>query len=393
MRIGIDVTCWWSRRGFGRFTRELVKAMLDRPRDHEVFLFVDRAPEEPMQRPKVRIVQVTPSRHVTEAAVASGSRSVRDVWAFTRAVNDHSLDLMYFPAVYSWFPVKPGLPSVVTFHDAIAERFPQLVFPDWRGRLLWSLKVRCARWQARRIMTVSNAARDEIVAYLGVDPERIDVVTEAADARFQPVADPRRRAAARERAGLPAGKRVLVYVGGLAPHKNLIGLLRGFAGALGSSGLDDVHLALIGDPKGDGFHSHADELHAFVAAEPRLHQRVHFTGFVPDEDLSTLYSDALALILPSFSEGFGLPAIEAMACGIPVLGSRAGSVAEVAGDAGLYFDPHDATEIAGAIRRIACEVDVLSRLRATALERSREFTWARAAELAWSCLEKAARTG
>lgn len=393
MRIGIDVTCWWSRRGFGRFTRELVKAMLDRPRDHEVFLFVDREPEEPMQRPKVRIVQVAPSRHVTEAAVASGSRSVRDVWAFTRAVSEHSLDLMYFPAVYSWFPVRPGLPSVVTFHDAIAERFPQLVFPDWRGRLLWSLKVRCARWQARRIMTVSNAARDEIVAYLGVDPGRIDVVTEAADARFQPVADPRRRAAARERAGLPAGKRLLVYVGGLAPHKNLIGLLRGFARALESSGLDDVHLALIGDPKGDGFHSHADELRAFVAAEPRLHQRVHFTGFVPDEDLASLYSDALALILPSFSEGFGLPAIEAMACGIPVLGSRAGSVAEVAGDAGLYFDPHDATEIAGAIRRIACEVDVLSRLRATALERSREFTWARAAELAWSCLEKAARTG
>jgi glycosyltransferase involved in cell wall biosynthesis len=393
MRVGIDATCWWNQRGFGRFTRELLKAMLHQPNGHEICLFIDREPVEIMRRSNARIVQVRPSRPVTEAAVAADRRSLRDLWRFTRAVSRESLDLMYFPAVYSWYPVRPGLPSVVTFHDAIAEHFPRLVFPGWKGRLLWSLKTRLARLQARRLMTVSNAARDEIVEHLGEKHDRIDVVTEAADGCFHPIADPGRRAAARKRSGLPANARLLLYVGGLAPHKNLAGLLRGFAQALATADLQDVHLALTGDPEGAGFYSHAEELRALVAAEPRLGGRVHFTGFVSDDDLAALYSDALAVAMPAFSEGFGLPAVEAMACGTPVLGSCCGAVPEVVGEAGIYFEPHDTAQIATAIRRIAGDKALHSALCQKALQRSREFTWSRAAELAWSCLEKAAARG
>jgi len=391
MRIGIDASCWWSRRGFGRFTRELLKAMFAASSGHEFYLFVDREPEPDMLVPGVHIVPVKISRPVTEAAVALGSRSVSDVLSFSRAASTASLDIMFFPAVYSWFPLRPGMTSVVTLHDAIAEHFPDMIFPDKKGRLFWTLKMRLARWQATRIMTVSNAAKLEIEEYLGIKASKIDVVSEAADPRFVRVTDKARLAEARARAGLPAEARMIVYVGGLAPHKNIPGLLQGLVGAIKKGGLDDVHLALVGDIEGDGFHSHFEELSALVEREPHLQGRVHFTGYVSDDDLVALYSDALALTLPSFSEGFGLPAIEAMACGVPVLASSAGSVPEVVGDAGLYFDPNDVSQITDAIYRLASDTGTVSALKTKALDRSRQFTWERAARMAISCLEGTVR--
>jgi len=393
MRIGIDASCWWSRRGFGRFTRELLTAMFDEPNGHEFYLFVDRPPEPEMLRPGVHIIQVEISQPVTEAAVAEGSRAISDVWAFTRAVSaavsTQSIDVMYFPAVYSWFPGPFKLPTIVTLHDAIAEHFPALIFPDFKSRTLWSLKMRLARWQANRIMTVSEAAKKEIIEYLKIKPEIIDVVSEAADPRFKSEPDIAKRAAARERAGLPADARLIVYVGGLAPHKNIPGLLKGLAMAVERGGIDDVHLALVGDLAGDGFHSHYEELMEIVKADERLAGRVHFTGFVSDEDLVSLYSDALAVTMPSFSEGFGLPAIEAMACGVPVLASSAGSVPEVVGDSGLYFDPYKTQEISAAIHRIASDAEILAELRIKASARAAEFTWQRAAQMAFVCIENA----
>ena len=393
MKIGIDAACWWSNRGFGRFTRELLKAMFTAPNGNEFCLFVDRQPVPDMIQPGVDVVMVNTDRHVTESAVASGSRSLRDLYAFSRAVSKQSLDVMFFPAVYSWFPVRRRLPVVVTLHDAIAEHYPDLIFPDFRGRLLWGLKMRLACWQAHRIMTVSSAAKDEIVQHIGIDAGRIDVVSEAADPRFRQITDSGLLASARERNKLPVGVRIIVYVGGFAPHKNLHGLLEGFEQALEMKNMEDVHLAMIGDPGGDGFHSNYQQLHDRINTSSRLRGRVHFTGFVPDEDLVALYSDALAVILPSYSEGFGLPAIEAMACRIPVLASRSGSLPEVVGDGGLYFDPHDTAQIAACIGRIAGERETLSILKEKAYSRSRGFTWSRAAELSLGFLEKASGKG
>ena len=139
---------------------------------------------------------------------------------------------------------------------------------------------------------------------------------------------------------MPAGQRLILYVGGLAPHKNLAGLIEGFAKAVSDDALGDVDLVLAGDPKGDGFHSNVEDLHASVKAKG-LGERVHFPGFVPDAILPALYSDALAVAMPAFSEGFGLPAAEAITCGTPVIATKGGAVAEVVGSAGLFFDPHD----------------------------------------------------
>jgi glycosyltransferase involved in cell wall biosynthesis len=386
LTIGIDATTRWNQRGFGRFTKGQLGAMLDEPRGHKFVLFIDREPAEEMVRPNVEIVRVPTSAAVTDSAVADGNRRIRDVLAFSRAVSSRRLDIFWFPAVYSWFPVRPGIPSIVTFHDAIAEHFTDLVLPQLRGRLLWNLKVWLAKRSARHIATVSQAAREEIVRYLRISPEKITVILEAADARFRPLMDACQRQAAREALRLPAVKRLILYVGGLAPHKNLAGLIEGFAKAVAGSTLGDVDLVLAGDPNGDGFHSNAEELHALVKAKG-LGDRVHFPGFVPDAILPALYSDALVVAMPAFSEGFGLPAAEAIACGTPVIATKGGAVAEVVGAAGLFFDPHDSDDIARAITRVATDASVLEQLRQQCLPRSAELSWANSAARMLDLLE------
>lgn len=389
MRIGIDATCWWSRRGFGRFTRGLLEAMFNAPAGHEFVLFLDRPPEPEMLRPGVSIVQVDVSRTVTTSAVAGGSRSISDIHAFKRAVAGQFLDVMFFPAVYSWFPVKRGLPVVVTLHDAIAERFPDLVFPDRKGRMLWALKMRLACWQATRFIAVSHAAKREIVEFLRLRPDDIDVVTEAADPMFKASGNPEQLREARARAGLPEDDRMIVYVGGLAPHKNIAGFMRAFAQVAGQPGVENLHFVLIGDIEGDGFHSHYEELNELRKSDQGLAGRVHFTGYVSDEDLVTLMAGSEALCLPSFSEGFGLPAIEAMACGVPVLASSAGSLPEVVGDAGLLFDPHDVAAMSAAILEISTNTGLRSELQKRALQRSSQFSWAAAAQMVYPVLQVA----
>tara|TARA_R110002074_G_scaffold364915_1_gene538507 strand:- start:19830 stop:21017 length:1188 start_codon:yes stop_codon:yes gene_type:complete len=381
MKIGIDATCWWNQRGFGRFTRELLKAIFDSPINHQYYLFVDQSPVPEMLRDNVHIIQIMQSRNLTEAATSTSSRSIKDMWALRQAVKKSKVDIMFFPAVYSWFPTPFSVPVVVTFHDAIAEHYPELIFPDWKGKFLWNLKVLLARWHGKRFLTVSNAAKDEIARYIGIPSQKIDVISEAPDPHFTPIVDAALLQQARKNNGLRNDVRLLLYVGGLAPHKNLLGLLKGFSIALNNSERQDTHLVLIGDLEGAGFHSHYGELCVAIKEDAALRDRVHFTGYISDDDLVALYSDALAVVMPSFSEGFGLPAIEAMACGTPVLSSTSGSLPEVVGDAGLYFDPHKPTEIADVIKRFSMDKNLQNELREKAKCRALTFTWSNAAKL------------
>jgi glycosyltransferase involved in cell wall biosynthesis len=390
LTIGVDATTWWNKRGFGRFIRGQLGAMLVDTRGHRFVLFVDREPAQEMLLPTVEIVRVSTSATVTDAAVADGNRSIRDILAISRAASSMPLDIFWFPSHYSWFPLRPKIPSVVTFHDALAEHFTDLILPRLRGRVLWNLKVWLAKRTARHIATVSEAARDEIVRYLHVSKRKVSVILEAADPRFRPVTAAVARRDARKQLGLPGRKRLILYVGGLAPHKNLAGLIRGFSKAIEDKRLNDVDLVLAGDPKGDGFHSNADELRA-LAGSNGLQERVHFPGFVPEHILPALYSDAMVVAMPAFGEGFGLPAAEAIACNTPVIATRGGAVAEVVGKAGLFFDPHDPADIGEKIRKIATDPLVLEGLRAHCLPRSGELSWSNSAGQMLDLLETHAR--
>lgn len=388
MNIGIDATCWWNNRGFGRFTREILTALFELDTPHTYFLLSDQPLPDDLQRfSHVQVVLAPTSRPTTEAAVADSNRSPRDMYRLYRAAAALPLDLMFFPAVYSWYPVPRRLTTMVTVMDAIAEHFPKLIFPNWRSRLFWTLKMKAAIWSSDRLLTISEAAKAEIVEYIGADVNSIDVTSCAPGPAFRRIDDPGRLDAARERAGLPQGVSLIVFVGGLAPHKNLHGLLDGFEQVLDEGALGDVHLALVGDFRGAGFFSNYDSLAERVASNPALADRVHFSNYVSDEDLVALYNSAMAVAMPSYSEGFGLPAVEAMACGAPVLSSDCGSLPEVVGEAGIYFDPFDIASIAAAIRRMVNEEGQREALSTIAQERAAGFTWERAARMALQHLE------
>ncbi len=389
--VGVDATCWWNERGFGRFTREMVRALARRDAGFRYVLFTDREGGDGGLPDGVAIQCVQTRRAVTESAVGSGSRSPADMWALGRAVARVPWDLLFFPAVYSYYPVPRRAPCVVAFHDTIPERFPELVFPTRRNRWLWRAKVTLARRQATRIMTVSEASARDLVEVLGVDRARIDVVSEAADPRFHRLPDRAAVDEVRARYGLGEPLRYAVYVGGLNPHKNLMGLLRAARSLVAR--FDDFRLAIVGDTSGRGFHDNVAELRDFVARHPELDKRAVFTGYVSDEALVALYNGATAFVLPSLWEGFGLPALEAMACGVPVLASDRGSLPEVVGQAGLLFDPREPEAIAAAIARVLEDDALRERLAAAALDRAERFTWDRGAALAEACFRRALGRG
>jgi glycosyltransferase involved in cell wall biosynthesis len=383
MRIGIDGSCLSNRRGFGRFARRLVEALAHRPSPHRFTIFVDGPSAGLVEVPEgCERVVVEVGEAPSRAASARGRRRWRDMIAMGRAVARHGLDAMYFPATYSFFPVWNAGRLVVTMHDTLPLSHPALVFPRLAGRLAWRLKEAAAvRW-ADRIVTVSEASRRAIQDWLGRPDPRIRVITEGPDPIFGPRGQGPESDAALRRHGLRPGERYLLYVGGLSPHKNLPRLVEAFARSAG----DDVRLVLTGDVH-DVFHTCVPAIRAAIERH-ELGERVLLTGFVPDEDLVFLYGGAYALVQPSLLEGFGLPAVEAMACGTPVLASWAGSLPEVIDGAGVFFDPTDVGSIAAAIRVFLAEPDRRDRLAARALERSARFTWDAAARGLLDCFDE-----
>jgi glycosyltransferase involved in cell wall biosynthesis len=378
MRIGIDACCWSNRRGFGRFTRELVTHMVADSPGHEFILTMDRQTAQDYEFPPgARIEVVDTRRQPTRAAAADSARSPIDLWRMSRAVSRQSLDVFFFPAVYSFYPLFKKVPTAVTFHDAIAENQPELIFPGLKSRLFWNLKVRFALRQADRIVTVSESARAQIATAFRYPESAISVIGEGPNSHFQPSNDPGTLASVLHRYYIPGGVPLILYVGGISPHKNLQGLLAALARVHRSSQAA-WHLVLVGDHTNDSFYGCYEELVA-LATKLELAERVTFTGFVPDEHLVALYNAATMLVLPSFNEGFGLPVVEAMACGLPVAASRRGSLPEVVGSAGVLFDPDDHEDMAGVLRRLLEDAVLRQRLRDEGLRRAENYSWKAAA--------------
>jgi glycosyltransferase involved in cell wall biosynthesis len=370
MRIGIDGSCLANRRGFGRFARQVLNALAEVPNPHEIVVFIDRPSAANVSVPaRFETVLVDVGEAPTSAASATGRRRVRDMLAMGKAVAGAGVDLIYFPATYTFFPVWNVKHVVVTMHDTLALAHPELVFPTWQGRLSWMLKEHAAACWADRVVTVSEAARRDLIAWFRLPAEKIGVVSEGPNAAFRPLPRGPESDEVLGRYGLTPNLRYVLYVGGLSPHKNLARLIEAFAAAAPA----DVRLVLVGD-MGDVFHTHVPELRAAVE-RCGVDGRVHFTGFVPDDDLAYLYNRAYVLAQPSLMEGFGLPPVEAMACGTPVISSTAGSLPEVVGDAGIFFDPTDVAAIAGAMRQIFEDPAGRDDLARTAFRRASRFTW------------------
>ena len=359
MRIAFDgTTLTPGRTGVGYYTEHLLQHLareVDGTGDEIVVLSnkpIDTQPALP--------------RHVR---VHDGHRfPIRIGWMQLRAssaLSAVSPDVAHF--TNGMMPIGSPAPTVVTVHDMSLRLYPRC--HPVRRLVLNRPLMHVAIHQAAAIVTVSHSARRDLLRLHGVAPERVSVVHEAASPAFQPIADRALLAAVRARYGLP--ERFMLYVGAIEPRKNLPRLMEALAQARRSG----VHhqLVCVG-PYGwasRDLTGHIDRL--------GLREAVRFTGYVPFDDLPALYNLADFFVFPSLYEGFGLPVVEAMACGLPVLTSNTSSLGEIAADAAETVDPTSIDAIADAVGRLARDTELRRDRSQRGLRRARDFSWTQTA--------------
>jgi glycosyltransferase involved in cell wall biosynthesis len=390
MRIGVDATCWSNRRGYGRFTRALLQEVVRLDQRNQYTFFIDHECGEFPLPPGVDVWRVTTKVPTVEAASADGSRSLFDLWQVARAFGRAPIDLLYFPTDYTYVPGFMGVPRIVTVHDAIAELFPNLIFPTLRSKILYRAKVRSGMHQARLLVTVSDYSRRRLVEKLNIPQTRFRVVSEAADAIFRPLGDSADDVA--RRWGVSADAKCLIYVGGFAPHKNLLMLLDIYRELVGRNRFHELRLVLVGDYTGDPFFSCYGQL-AERVRQYCLDGHVLFTGRLEDRDLVVLLNRADALVLPSVCEGFGLPAVEAAACGTPVIATTESPLAELLGDGVLPVHHGDRAGWVNAIERVLTDKDLHKHMRDAALTAAGRLSWPNSARQLLAVFDEVGRNG
>ena len=396
MHIGVDATSWANARGYGRFTREIVAAMVALAPGDEFVCFLDPLSDAcfELDSPNVRKVVVATVREApVRAASASSNRTIIDMLRMTGAVRRERLDVFFSPTVYAYFPLPPGLRAVVTIHDAIPERFPDLTLPSRKMRLFWRFKVGLAIRQARRVLTVSDHAARDLERIHGISRSRITVATEAPSSTFYAVTDEESGDVAASVAAvlgdLPPGRRWFTYVGGFNPHKNVPVLIRAHAALARELGGDAPMLLLVGSRDYDDFFSDVPAITAAIDREG-TGPIVKWTGFLEDEILRYIHSSAIALVLPSDAEGFGLPAVEAAACGSPVIATRESPLPDLLFGAGFFVAPRDEAGLLSAMRELATNTELHRRFSRAAIEAAGNLTWERGASAALAAIRKAA---
>ncbi len=282
-----------------------------------------------------------------------------------------------FHGVLNVTPLFCPVPSVVTIHDLAFWSFPQTFRKVNRAYLTWATKV--AAKQASYILAVSEATKREIMRYLDIPAEKIIVTYDAADERFQPP-EPAVLEEFRRRKSLP--DRFVLFVGTLEPRKNIPSLLDAYAYLAKEI---DAPL-IIGGGKGWLY----DEIFA-KAERLNLGDKIRFVGYIDNDELPLWYAAATTFVFPSIYEGFGMPLLEAMACGTPTITSNRSSMPEVVGDAGLTVDTTDPEELADAIQRVVGNAGLRQELRERGLQQARRFSWLETAERTLAVYEAAAR--
>ena len=389
MHIGVDATCYQNKRGYGRHARALLGALVRLDTDNRYTFFVDSAEDSASIPPEAETRLVATSSPTVISASSTGYRSLRDMWHMSRAMSSRVFDLLLFPTVYSYVPVFSRAKKMVMIHDVIAERYPELTLPSRRARFFWKTKVALGRWQADAIVTVSEYSRQNIVKYFKLKPENVFVIGEASDPVFcvldNPLPTPHLRSI-----GITGAGRMVVHVGGFSPHKNLEALVAVFAKLTSRRTFSDVRLVMVGETEKEVFHSYFGTIKEQVE-RLGIADRTLFTGYLPDKDLVVLLNLSTVLVLPSFMEGFGLPAIEAAACGCPLVATTASPLPSLLGDGGLFIDPSQPEELEVALTQVLESESLRSQMREAGLAAARQLTWESAAQQMIALMQKVVR--
>ncbi len=353
MRIGIDARKLHDF-GIGTYIRNLLRqlARLDRQTEFVVLC-----------RPDDREGLSSLGENFRPVPETSKNYSISEQIRIPLALMREQVTLFHAPH-YVLPPLVPCR-SVVTIHDCIHLMFPQYL-PSRFALAYARTSIELAARRATRIMTVSESSKRDILRFVDVKPDKIDVIYNAFDERFG--VEPREEDVVRVRERYQLHDEFVLYAGNVKPHKNLERLIEAFD-LVRKRGLDHLRLVLIGD-----------EISKYAGLrravhQHQLHKYVRFLGYLPEETLAVMYRLAGIFVFPSLYEGFGLPPLEAMASGTPVVTSNVSSLPEVAGDAAVLVDPYLPQAIADGIHTVLTDETLRRSLRQKGLARAAQFSW------------------
>ena len=353
MRIGFDARKLHDF-GIGTYIRNLLRHLTRLDRQTEFVVLC---------RPADAAALAALGENVRPVVETAGNYSIAEQIRVPLALKRERVALFHAP--HYVLPPLVMCRSVVTIHDCIHLMFPQYLPSKFALRYARS-SITMASRRATRIITVSESSKRDILRFVDVSPAKIDVIPNAYDERF--AIEPREEDVVRVRERYQLHDDFVLYAGIVKPHKNLDRLIEAF-GLVRRRGLDHIKLVLIGD-----------EISRYTALRRavhrhQLHKYVRFLGYLPEETLAVMYRLAGVFVFPSLYEGFGLPPLEAMASGTPVVTSNVSSLPEVAGDAAVLVDPYDPAAIADGIYRVLADEDLRNALRRKGLRRAAQFSW------------------
>jgi len=355
MKIGFDAKrAFLNEAGLGNYSRTTLNALREYFPEHEYILYT----------PELR-ADLFPEQEFFEvySPDSPASKLFKSLWrsiSLGRQLQKHEIELYHglsheLPADIH----KTGVPAVVTIHDLIFLRYPQFYKPIDRN--IYSEKIKYSCGAARKIIAISNQTRDDIIHFLNVNPEKIEVVYQAVSPRFFAPEDKNRQKEVIGKYNLP--ENYFLSLGTIEKRKNQLNILKALIAA--NIGLP---LVIVGKPT-----AYAFELSKYIE-ETKLGNSVIFLDSVPDCDIPFIYRQATALVYVSFFEGFGLPVIEAMASGCPVVTSGTSCLPEAGGDAALYCNPSDVDDIARKIKDVAEDSTLRQKLIEKGRLRALDFT-------------------
>ena len=368
MRIGINTRFLLSDKmeGFGWYTYEVVRRIVQNHPEHEFILFFDRKVDEKFKF----------GSNCTEIVLKPQARHpflylIWFEWSLKRALKKYKIDVLFSPD--GSLVLGSKTPQIHVIHDINFEHYPE----DLPGLVGWYYRKYFPKFaeHSQKIITVSEASKQDIISTYHIDPKKIVVAWNGASEKFRVFSDDETKMFRNENNLNP----YFLFVGSIHPRKNVQRLVNSFALFMEQNSYPDFELVIVGKPMWKG---HSIEIPEAVK------NSVRFTGHLTQEKLVQYTASAFALTYAPYFEGFGIPLVEAMKCGIPILSGNKTSLPEIAGDAAIYCDPFNENDIAQGMNRLFHEQNLRLTLKRNAIQRAEMFSWDDTADKVWCLLSR-----
>ena len=360
MKIGIDgrASKWYRGTGIGTYTYQLINNLNKVDTLNNYFIFMAENPNN------IPLFKNSPSVEIPEATNVSFWDNIN----LPNTLKDENIDIYHVPQNGVGLSTNLNCSSVITLHDVIPYKMPETVSKRYMKIFLESIPKIVN--ETSGIITVSNYSKNDIIETFNIPKEKIFVTHLASEPIYKPLDKLICKNIVKKKYAI--SEDYILFVGGFSPRKNIPGLIKAFS-RLSYKNKQYFKLVIAG-AKGESYAKYQE-----LTEKLEIRDKVVFPGFVPTMDLPFLYNAANLFVYPSFYEGFGLPPLEAMSCGIPVISSNLTSIPEVVGSSGLLVDPYNIEEITSSMNAVLSDKKLSDKLSASGIKRASEFSWRKTA--------------